>query len=472
MSSSVPLLALTSDIATMSRGRFALTELDQEALFRPIAKWNRTIPSGAAVPRLVRRAFAEAAGGRPGAVHLGLPYDVQLQPVEENELGPEPDGDRAPRWRVAPERSAVRRAVALLAEARAPLILCGGGVVISGAEGELLDVARRLNAPVATSISGQGSIAEDEPLSLGVVGSNGGTPEFRAVVDEADLIAFVGCRAGSVTTERWRYPRGDNRKFIHIDVDAAVIGANYRADAALIGDARLALATLLDDLPVTRPAARWNAAERVGRAKREKFARFQSLAVSNSMPIRPERIIAELQTALPPEAVLVCDPGTPCPYVSAYYEFRRSGRHFISNRAHGALGYALSAAVGASFGRPGIPVLAIMGDGSFGFTAGELETVARLSIPITMLVLSNQSYGWIKAGQRAGYGGRYFSVDFSATDHAAVARAYGIPSWRVEAPGELGSTLERALRSGGPALIDVITQPLHEAAAPVSEWVA
>jgi acetolactate synthase-1/2/3 large subunit len=113
-----------------------------------------------------------------------------------------------------------------------------------------------------------------------------------------------------------------------------------------------------------------------------------------------------------------------------------------------------------------------MGDGSFGFTAGELETVARLGIPITMLVLSNQSYGWIKAGQRAGYGARYFSVDFSATDHAAVARAYGIPSWRVEAPTELAPTFGRALGSGGPALIDIVTQPLQDAAAPVSEWVA
>jgi acetolactate synthase I/II/III large subunit len=470
--SSVPLLAITSDIATTSQGRFALTELDQEALFRPIAKWNCTIPSGAALPRLVRRAFAEATGGRPGAVHLGLPYDVQLQPIEGTELSTEPEGDRAPRWRLAPDERAVEQAIALLAEAGAPLILCGGGVVISGAERELTELAQRLNAPVATSISGQGSIGEDHPLALGVVGSNGGTPATRAVVAEADVILLVGCRAGSVTTERWQHPRPDGRAFIHMDVDPAVIGVNYRADAALIGDARCTLAALLDGLPLKPSAKRWNAADRVARAKREKFARFQVLASSDATPVRPERIIAELQNALPPEAVLVCDPGTPCPYVSAYYEFRRSGRHFLSNRAHGALGYALSAAVGASFGRPGVPVLAIMGDGSFGFTVGELETVARLSVPITMVVLSNHSYGWIKAGQRAGYGGRYFSVDFSATDHAAVARAYGIPSWRVDNPAELGPILRKALGTAGPALIDIITQPLHEAAAPVSEWVA
>jgi acetolactate synthase-1/2/3 large subunit len=470
--SSVPMLAITSDIATTSRGRFALTELDQEALFRPVAKWNRSIPSGAALPRLVRQAFAEAAGGRPGAVHLGLPYDVQLQPVEEPELAPCAQGDRAPRHRAGPDPRMVRAAVELLATARAPVIVCGGGVVTSGAEAELGALARLLGAPVATSISGQGSIAEDDPLALGVVGSNGGTPETRAVVDQADLILFIGCRAGSVTTERWRHPRPDGPKIVHMDVDPGVIGTNYRADAAIIADARLGLAALVDALPNDRPAARWDGADRVARAKREKFARFRGLSYGKSPPIRPERIVAELQALLPPEAVLVCDPGTPCPYVSAYYEFRKPGRHFLSNRAHGALGYSMSAALGAAIGRPGAPVLAIMGDGSFGFTAGELETVARLGAPITMLVLSNRSYGWIKAGQRAGFGARYYSVDFSQTDHAAVARAYGIESWRVEAPDELGAALKRAVSSGGPALVDIVTQPLHEAAAPVSEWVA
>jgi acetolactate synthase-1/2/3 large subunit len=350
--------------------------------------------------------------------------------------------------------------------------VCGGGVVISGAEAELGALARLIGAPVATSISGQGSIAEDDPLALGVIGSNGGTPETRSVVDEADLLLFVGCRAGSVTTERWRHPRANGPKVVHLDIDTAAVGANYRAEVALIADARLGLAALVDALPAERPAARWDGADRVARAKSEKFARFRGLSYGKSPPVRPERIVAELQALLPPEAVLVCDPGTPCPYVSAYYEFRRPGRQFISNRAHGALGYSLSAALGAAIGRPGVPVLAIMGDGSFGFTAGELETVARLGVPILMLVLSNQSYGWIKAGQRAGYGGRYYSVDFSRTDHAAVARAYGIESWRVEAPDDLGPTLRRALASGVPGLIDIATQPLHEAAAPVSEWVA
>jgi acetolactate synthase-1/2/3 large subunit len=168
----------------------------------------------------------------------------------------------------------------------------------------------------------------------------------------------------------------------------------------------------------------------------------------------------------------VADAGTPCPYLSAYYEFRRAGRHFITNRAHGALGYALPAAVGAQIGRPAAKCVAIMGDGSFGFASGELETVARLGLPIAMVVIANGTFGWIKAGQKAGFAGRYFSVDFTPGQHARIAEAYGIRAWRVEDPEDLRPTLAAALEAGTPSLVDVVTQPLHEARAPVSEWVA
>jgi acetolactate synthase-1/2/3 large subunit len=148
------------------------------------------------------------------------------------------------------------------------------------------------------------------------------------------------------------------------------------------------------------------------------------------------------------------------------------GRTYFSNRAHGALGYAMAAAVGAAFGRPDARVVAMMGDGSFAMTAGELETVVRHRVPLAMIVVSNATYGWIKAGQKAGFGQRYYSVDFGRTDHAAVAAAFGVRSWRVEDPAELRKTLAAATRAGEPTLVDVVCQPLHEARAPVSEWIA
>jgi acetolactate synthase-1/2/3 large subunit len=144
----------------------------------------------------------------------------------------------------------------------------------------------------------------------------------------------------------------------------------------------------------------------------------------------------------------------------------------FSNRAHGALGYALSAAMGAQMGAPDKKVVALMGDGSFGFTCGELETVVRKRMPITFIVFSNAVYGWIKAGQRTAFGERYFSVDFDRTDHAAVASAFGVKSWKVEDPDHLQGILKEAVDHAGPTLVDVISQPLNEAKAPVSEWIA
>jgi acetolactate synthase I/II/III large subunit len=467
--SSIPLLAINTDIGVGSRGRFTLTELDQRALMKPLTKWNAVLDRAADIPRVLRAAFENMTTGRPGAAHIALPFDVQNAPVERSELWADPSLGAYPSRRTGPDPDMVELAARVLRHARSPLFICGGGVVISGAESELLELAGRLGAPVATSISGKGSIDERHALAAGVVGSNGGTPETRALVDEADVVVFVGCRAGSVTTERWRHPAPRKARIVHIDVDPAVPGTNYPVDVPLLGDARLCLASLNEALEGFANA-RQNAA--VARAKEEKFRKFQSLAESSEAPIKPERVVAELSRALDPDAIVVADPGTPCPYFSAYYVVGGTGRRYFSNRAHGALGYALAASVGAHFGRPGVKTVAVMGDGSFGMCVGELETVVRLKLPLTFVVISNAAYGWIKAGQRSGYERRYFSVDFSQTDHAAVASAYGLQAWRVTDPAQLFSVLKRAVESEEPSLVDILCQPLHEAAAPVSEWVA
>jgi acetolactate synthase-1/2/3 large subunit len=467
--SSVPVLCINSDISVAARGRFTLTELDQGALMRPVTKWNAVLNRAQDIPRIFRAAFNQMTAGRPGAAHIALPFDVQNGSLERADVWADASLGRYPSQRVAPDPYFVERAAKLLTDAARPVFICGGGVVIANAEEELLKLAQRLSSPVATTISGKGSINEEHPLAVGVVGSNGGTPETRAIVAQADLVVFVGCRAGSVTTERWRHPAPGKVKVIHLDVDPGVLGANYPVDVPLIGDAQLALAALNEALAtLQRPLE----ATAVRKAKEEKFARFHSLASSSDQPIKPERVVAEVAQALDADAIVVADAGTPCPYFSAYYKVRRTGRHFFSNRAHGALGYSMSAAIGAHFGRPQAKCVAIMGDGSFGFTCGELETAVRFRLPVTFIVISNATYGWIKAGQKSGYGQRYFSVDFDPTDHAAVAAAFGVKSWRVTEPKDLEKALKEALAHGGPSLVDIVCQPLHEAKAPVSEWVA
>lgn len=470
--SSIPVLALTSDVSVTGRGRYTLTEMDQPAMFRTATKWNGMADTAAALPALFRRAFREMTTGRPGAAHIGLPYDVLGQPVDEDQVWGDPAVGRFPARRMGPDPAAVAEAAEMLLAARFPVIVCGGGPVIAGAEPEVKLLAETLGAVVATTISGQGAISERHDLALGVVGSNGGVVETREVLDKADVVLFVGCRAGSVTTERWRHPAPGAAKIVHIDSDPAVIGANYETDVAVAGDAKLALAAVIGSLGAVAGDRGADARAAVADAKRRKFDRFGALARSDEAPIRPERLVATLNRVAPGDATIVCDPGTPCPYFSAYYEFEETGRRFISNRAHGALGYAMSAGLGAHVGRPDVKTVAIMGDGSFGFTAGEMETVVRMNAPVTYVVVSNSVFGWIKAGQRHGYGERFFSTEFSRTDHAAVAEGFGVKAWKVEDPADLEGALKAAIDHGGPSLVDVICQPLDEAAAPVSEWVA
>ena len=371
----------------------------------------------------------------------------------------------------APSHDAVTAAAERLVNARRPLLVAGAGVLRSGAWGEVTVLAELLGMPVATSIGGKGSIAEIHPYSLGVIGSNGGLRFRHDMLRESDVILYVGSRQGSVTTEKWTLPADGEKTLIQMDVEPVRIGHNYETAVGIVADAKLGLAAVTEEVADRlggRPAEKIQVNE-IGRRRAAYMASIDEFE-SNRTPIRPERFVAELSALLPPRAIICADPGTPCPYLSAYYRVPQAGRWFVSPRAHGALGYALPAVCGAYLARPDAArIVGVMGDGSFGISAGELETIARRSVPVTLIVLNNASYGWIKAGQKA-LSGDYFSVDFSRSDHAAIAEAYGILGLRVENPGDLRATLSQALTSDGPVLVDIIVQPLEEARAPVSKW--
>ncbi|WP_370229567.1 thiamine pyrophosphate-binding protein [Salipiger bermudensis] len=468
--SSYAVLGITTDISVASYGKYPLTEVDQEALMRPLTKWNTVIKRADHIPRMVRAAFRAMTTGRSGAAHLGLPYDIQYDQVDPTEIWADPALATYPAYRTGPDPAAVEAAVDAILSAKTPLIVCGGGVVVSGAMAALDRLATRLDVAVATSISGQGSLADSHPNALGVVGSNGGTDQTWEMMEAADVVIFMGCRAGSTTTSRWEAPSPGTR-IVHFDVDPMVIGANLPTEVGVVGDLRLALEMVNAELDRRdHGASTFGGAAAVADIKRRKFEIFDRIAAETDHPIRPERVIAALMKVLPSDATVVSDPGTSCPYASAYYRQALAGRYFITNRAHGALGYSLSASLGAWYGRPESKTVALMGDGSFGFTVGELETVCRARAPITFVVFSNSNFGWIKASQMADKGSRYYNVDFNRVDQAAVAAAYGVKSWRVEDPAELDRVLAEAVAHDRPTLVDVVTQPLEEANAPVRRW--
>lgn len=470
--SSIPVLGITSDVSVGARGKFPLTQLDQESLYRPLTKWNTMVDRVDQIPQAVRAAFRAMTTGRPGAAHIGLPYDLQKLAIDPLEVWGQEGHQVFPAFRSRPDPLEIDRAAQQLVAARSPVIVVGGGVIISGACAELEALATMLDAPVCSTVSGKGTLPEMHKLNVGVVGTNGGVDATREVVKQADLVFFVGARAGSTTTEHWKYPsRGV--AILHLDIDGGTIATNYRTDVALVGDAALALADLnaaVKDRLKHRPDGVADGAAIVARARAAKWGAFDALAAATDTPIKPERVVDALNKALPPGAIVVADPGTPCPYFSAYFQQPQAGRHFITNRAHGALGFAMAAGMGAWFGRPEATVVAAMGDGSFNFTCGEMETIVRRKIPLKMVVFSNTVFGWIKASQKSGYGERYFSVDFDRTDHAKVAEAFGVKAWRVEDPSQVESSIRAALAHDGPALVDVLSQQLQDTAVPVSQW--
>lgn len=473
--SSIPIVAFTTDIPLDSEGRNVLTELDQGDLFRPVTKWQATLKHPDRTVEFMRKAFRFATTGRPGPVHLTLPEDILEARIAEADIFAEAACRVYPAYRTLPAQSEIATAAQLLLLAKRPVIVAGGGATISGAWSELTELAELVSAPVGTSINGQGSIDETHPLSLGVVGGNGARPYANEVVAAADLVIFVGCKTDSVTTLNWTLPASTGRvAIIQIDVDPSEIGNTYSLALGLAGDARLTLHALVAELKQHLAASE-------GEYGREPWADFSALrtaffgreeskANSTSSPLKPQRIMKALQCLLPPDSVIVADAGTGTPFTSAYYP-SPAGRHIIIPRGYGGLGYALPGVVGAKLARPQAPVIGLVGDGSFAMSCGDLETIARLNLPVVLLQFNNASFGWIKTLQHFYKDKRYLSVDFSAnTDYAAIAEGFGVHGVRVEAAGALEPVLRDALASNRPTFIDVLTESEITEIPPVEKW--
>ena len=382
--SSISVIAITSDVPTSSIGHFPLTELNQKELFKPLTKWNEKIDKGKDLAKIVRKSFEESTSGRPGACHLCFPFDIQKAEVAEEDIWVNKQFTKFPAQPKSPDPLKIDQIIDEISKSKKPMIICGGAIKNSFAEKELQKLVEKTNIVLATSVTGKGTLADTHPNCLGVVGSNGGSIHTREIIKNSDLVIFIGCRAGSVTTEKWQYPNKQT-KIIHIDVDPKAIEANYETHVSLIADARLTL------IELNKKIRKFNFEGKkiVKEAKKKKFEEFNNLCNEDKGLIKPERIVKELNNALPEDAYIVLDPGTPCPYFAAYYNFSKSGRYFLTNRAHGALGYSLSASIGVKIGQPKNKVVAVMGDGSFGFTVGELETAMRLKLPIIFIVISN-----------------------------------------------------------------------------------
>ncbi len=434
---SVPLVAITGNVALSALGRDSFQEVDIAGVTLPITKHNFIVKDVKNLADTIRRAFVIAASGRPGPVLIDVPKNIQQQKTAFTPCRPTP-----PSCGTLKIGEAARKAAQILSKAKRPLIYAGGGVIRSNACEKLLAFAERLKAPVACSMMGLGAVPADHPLYLGMIGMHGSAAVAKAL-GECDVLVAVGARFSDRVA-------GDPRNFckqaeiIHIDIDTAEIDKIVPADAHIIGDASQALDYLLSAVV---PSCQETWADKCHILKAQ-----HPLRDSDGF-LCPRKIIRAIAEASPADRIVVTDVGQHQMWTAQSYPFRKP-RTFLSSGGLGTMGYGLGAAIGAAFAT-GQPVTMITGDGSFHMNCNELATCVKNRLPIKIFVFDNNTLGMVRQWQTLFYDRRYSSTTLnSPTDYVMLAKAFGATGFVLDRNGEIQAAVERAFATPGTVVVD------------------
>ncbi|WP_214020744.1 biosynthetic-type acetolactate synthase large subunit [Methanoculleus sp.] len=441
---SVPMVALTGQVPTMSLGNDAFQEADITGITAPVTKQNYLVKRTEDLAGIVREAFFISRTGRCGPVLIDLPRDVLETRIEHDGEHPEPIVRKGYRPIRRGHRVQIEKAVAALEHAERPVIYAGGGVVASGAAAEVVALAEASLIPVTTTLMGLGIIPGNHPLNLGMPGMHG-TRYANTAITECDLLFAVGVRFDDRVTGRIETFAPD-AVIVHIDIDPAEIGKNKPVDIPIVGDAKAVLAEMLGLMQKRRERDAW--LSRISRVKAE-----HPLCCPTDGALRPQRIIRDLCSLLGGTGIIASEVGQNQMWTAQHYCFRRP-RTWLSSGGLGTMGYGLPAAMGAHFARPDEPVCVIAGDGSLQMNIQELGTIAQYSIPVKILVLNNRYLGMVRQWQELFYDRRYAFTDLPPMDFVGISRAYGIEGETVEAGEDVRSALSNALEHAGPYLVD------------------
>ena len=451
---SSPLIALTGQVPSSGVntsyiiGKDAFQEADIIGITTPITKYNFQPRTVSEIPTIVNTAFYIASTGRPGPVLIDLPKNVQAETGEvEITDRIEPSGYKS---MIEIDLSKISDATNLLAKAEKPLILSGGGVIISNASDELMQMSDLLMAPVATTFMGKGSFPEGHPLSVGSIGMHG-NPAANRLMGEADVLLAVGTRFSDRATTNLDSFCAYAKK-IHIDIDEAEIGKNVEVDVPIVGDAKATLKLLLATL-----SHKLNKGEGNAWVKRVKEAKEQLSPLLKDRPkeLLPKILLLELRKILPEKTVVTTEVGQNQMWSALYFQALKP-RTFISSGGLGTMGFGFPAAIGAKVACPDRPVVDIAGDGSFIMTEQELACSVTEKIPVTVIVLNNSVLGMVAQWQRQLYNHRYMAVNLGKTpDFVKLAEAYGAQGLRATSIEEFQKAVKTALNSEVTTVIDV-----------------
>jgi acetolactate synthase I/II/III large subunit len=461
-----PVIAMTGGRDPATKFRKVYQQVDDIPAYEGVTKFNATVESVERFPDMVRQAFRTAVSGSPGPVHLEFRGNEGQIDLEEAEMDVDVEALFAsvPPFRPEPSAESIANALAILQTANKPVIVAGGGARWSMAGPAIVKLAEKLQIPVATSHGGKDAIPATHPLSVGVVGTYSRGSANR-VVSDADLVFFIGSETGGMTTHFWKVPKLGTR-VIQIDIDPEALGRNYTLAAAVQGDARVSVEKMIALADADTAFRRKAWVEQARRHVGDWYQQYNQLLTSDAVPIRPERICAELSKTLPDDAFVVCDTGHAGMWMGGMFDLRTPQQSYV--RCAGHLGWAFPAALGVKCGVPDRPVVCFTGDGGLWYHIGEIETAVRWNIPAVIVVNDNHSGNQSKHGYDVSYGGTQTEQArelwvFRDINFAKIAECIGALGIRVEKPGDIGAAIEKGLSSGRPTIIDIATDLEAEA---------
>lgn len=449
---SIPMVIITGQVPTRMIGNDAFQEVDIVGITRPCTKHNFLVKDVTQLALTLRQAFFLARSGRPGPVLVDLPKDVVQAKAEF--VWPEAVSMRSYNPTYKPNLNQLRRSVEELARAERPVILAGGGVILSDAAEALTALARKVHVPVTGTLMGLGGFAATDPLWTGMVGMHG-TYAANMVINNADMLLCVGARFDDRVTGKLT-AFAPKARIVHIDIDPTSIRKNVEVHVPVVGDCRLALEGMLAIAEAKLEGKDWAAEhkawlETVAGWKNARPLNYQKKDGS----IKPQEVVEALHTLTGGEAIIATEVGQHQMWVAQFYSFTRP-RTLLTSGGLGTMGFGFPASLGAQFAFPDRKVITVAGDGSFQMNVQELGTVVANRLPIKVVILNNRHLGMVRQWQELFYEGNYSFTNMEAQpDFVKLADAYGAEGYRISTPEELLPVLEKALNSPNPAIIDV-----------------
>jgi acetolactate synthase-1/2/3 large subunit len=450
---SIPMVAITGQVPVAMIGKDAFQETDIIGIANPCTKYAFQPRKAVEIPEVIKKAFYITESGRPGPVLVDIPKDVQQEKAEIEF----PDLIKVRGYKPAfdPDLSQIEKAMALIMKAEKPIIMAGGGVILSGAFHELQTLAEILMCPVVTTFKGKGAFPENHPLAMGPIGMHGHA-EANKIIIEADCIIAIGARFSDRSVGRFD-EFGKGMSIIHLDVDPAEIGKNKSVDVAVVGDVKSSLRTLVKML--TTKGIRKDPDNSWLKRRKELIEYYTSTIKDYSREITAKKTLKKLRELLPSEAIVTTEVGQCQMWASLHFDVITPGT-FFSSTGLGTMGFGFPASIGAKAAKPDVPVIDIAGDGSFNMTENSLAVSVLEKLPVIVFLLNNYMLGMVAQWQRTFYNRRYMGVQQNrCPDYVKLAESYGAQGMRVQSINELDKAIKVGLSSDVATVIDIPIDP-------------